>query len=93
MTSDQLYEHLEDLATRLGISLRYEDLSLPELKATSGLCKIKGRRYYIMDRSKPLEERITLLRDCLGQMNLEGIYMLPALRVFLTGGTVKGEEG
>jgi hypothetical protein len=92
MTSEQLYEHLENLARQLGISIRYEDLSHPELKATSGLCKIKGKEYYIMDRSKPLEKRIALLADCLGQMNLEGVYMLPALRSFLKGGWANGQE-
>lgn len=92
MTSDQLYEHLENLAKQLGISVRYEDLSHPELKATSGLCKIKGQQYYIMDRSMPLQERITLLAGCLGQMNLEGVYMLPALRSFLRGEWSNSEE-
>lgn len=93
MNSDQLYEHLENLAEQLGISIRYEDLSGHEAKATSGLCKVKGRLYYIMDRSKPLPEKIRLLKECLRQTNLEGVYLLPAVRQLLQEGQSNGVEG
>ena len=92
MDSNQLYEYLENLAEQLGISIRYEDLSAHEPKTTSGLCKVKGRLYYIMDRSKPLPEKISLLKECLRQTNLEGVYLLPAVRQLLQEGRSNGTD-
>jgi hypothetical protein len=77
------YQHLEELAEKLGISIRYEDLSSGEYTATSGLCRIRGRYLYIMDTSKDLKQRIAALSQCLSQMNLDGIYVVPALRALL----------
>lgn len=82
MEPEKTYQYLEDLAEKIGISIRYEDLS-GELTARSGLCKIKGRYLYIMDTSKDLTKRIELLSQCLSQMNLEGIYIIPAIRELL----------
>jgi len=80
MEPEKTYQYLEDLAEKVGISIRYEDLSSSELTARSGLCKIKGRYHYIMDTSKDLTRRIELLSECLSQMDLEGIYIVPAIR-------------
>lgn len=82
MEPEKTYQYLEDLAEKLGISIRYEDLA-GELTARSGLCKIKGRYLYIMDTSRDLTKRIELLSQCLSQMNLEGIYIIPAIRELL----------
>ena len=83
MESEKTYQHLEDLAEQLGISIRYDDLSDPELPTTSGLCKVQGRHLYIMDRSKSLSEKIRLLSQCLCRMDLDGVYILPAIRELL----------
>ena len=80
MESEKTYQYLEDLAEKIGISIRYEDLS-GELTARSGLFKIKGRYLYIMDTSRDLTKRIELLSQCLSQMNLEGIYIIPAIKL------------
>ncbi|NVM21213.1 MAG: hypothetical protein HWN68_05485 [Desulfobacterales bacterium] len=83
MEPEQIYQHLENLAEQLGISIRHEDLTESEFKATSGLCKVKGRYFYIMDTSKRVSERIGLLSQCLSGMDLDGIYVLPAIRKLL----------
>lgn len=80
---ENVYEQLENLAEQLGISMRYEDLGDLETPATSGLCKIKGRHFFIMDKSKNLSERIRLLTQCLCRMDFEGVYVLPGIRRLL----------
>ncbi len=85
MEPDQVYEHLENLAEQLGISIRYDDLCDPELTPTSGLCRVKGRHLYIMDRSAALSEKIRLLSKCLSRMELDGLYVAPAIRTMLKG--------
>ncbi|MCK4728431.1 MAG: hypothetical protein KAT27_05880 [Desulfobacterales bacterium] len=83
MEPEKTYQYLEDLAEQLGISIRYDDFSDPEVPATSGLCKVRGRRFYIMDRSKGLSEKISLLSQCLCRMDLDDVYVLPAIRELL----------
>ncbi|MCK4389843.1 MAG: hypothetical protein KAV83_06365 [Desulfobacterales bacterium] len=83
MEPEKTYEYLEDMAEKLGISIRYENLADSVFAATSGLCKIKGRYFYLMDSSTHLTERIRLLSQCLSKMDLEGIYVVPALRQVL----------
>jgi hypothetical protein len=80
---EKAYQCLEEIAEKLGISIRYEDLSSPEFTARSGLCRIKGRYFYIIDTSKGLAQRVEALSECLSQMDLEGIYIVPALRTLL----------
>jgi len=90
MEPHHLYEQLENLAQQLGIFIRYEDLSDSDAPARSGLCMVRGRHLYIMDSATTLSERIRLLSSCLSQMDLEGRYVLPAIRKVLEGG--QGED-
>ncbi len=93
MHPEQVYQHLENLAEQLGISIRYEDLYDSQAGAKSGLCKVRGRHFYIMDTSNILGERIRLLSQCLGRLDLEGVYVLPAIRELLQGALPRGKEG
>lgn len=85
MEPQKTYQYLEELAEKVGISVRYEDLSSPEFTAQSGLCRIRGRSFYIMDTSKDLTQRIAALSECLSQVDLEGVYVMPAIRAILEG--------
>jgi hypothetical protein len=92
MQPAKTYQYLEDLAEQLGISIRYDDLSDPELPATSGLCKVRGRHFYIMERSKSLSDKIRLLSQCLSRIDLDGIYVLPAIRELLNTNSTRSSE-
>jgi hypothetical protein len=83
MEPELVYQHLENLAEQVGISIRYDVLCDPEVGATSGLCKLQGRHLYIMDKSAGLSERIRLLSQCLSRMELDGLYVVPAIRILL----------
>ena len=83
MQPEETYQHLENLARKLGISVRYDDLYDSDVSVTSGLCKVGGRHLYIMDRSKSLSEKTRLLSQCLCRMDLDDVYLLPAIRDLL----------
>jgi hypothetical protein len=93
MEPQKTYQHLEELAEQLGISIRYENLSNPEFRAQSGLCRIKGRSFYIMDASQDLTQRIAALSECLSQMDLEHVYVIPAVRALLQRRSRSDEQG
>lgn len=92
MQPEKIYQHLEELAEQLGISIRYEDLCDQEVSVRSGLCTVKGRNLYIMDRSKSTSEKIRLLSHCLCRMDLDGIYVLPAVREHLVAASKATHE-
>jgi hypothetical protein len=83
MEPEKAYEHLVKIAEQLNISVRCDDLRQSGFAVRSGLCKIRGERVFIMDTAKNTAEKVRLLADCLSQMNLEGIYVLPAVRILL----------
>lgn len=84
MKAQQLYEELKQLAERLGIQVVEHNFRSTGTMARSGLCKIRGRRFFIMDKHRSLREKIDLLSDCLAPLDHEGHYVLPAVRDLLT---------
>lgn len=83
MEPEQIYNHLEEIAQKLGISVRYENLSTTPYPTRSGLCRLRGRHVFIMDSSKKIHQRIEILASCLSEMDLEGVYVVPAVRSLL----------
>jgi hypothetical protein len=83
MDPEKTYEYLQELAEKAGISIRYESLTGSKYSVRSGLCRIKGKNIYIMDTSQDLSERIAALAKCLASVDLEGIYVVPAVRELL----------
>jgi len=84
MKPDQLYQALKDLADKLQITVSEQNLKIAGVKVKSGLCKVKGKSIYVMDKHKSLHRKNVLLARCLNTMALEDIYVVPAVRDFLT---------
>jgi len=88
MTEDwadaSLVQQLEDLAARLEIKIRYENLADDELFIHSGGCKILGRHLIIIDPRCSIGERARILARELSQYNLEDVYILPRVREFIS---------
>ncbi len=76
-------EQLENVLGQLGVSIRYENLGDLDVPAKGGFCRINGEPFCIVDRGVTTQERIALLKACIGKMNLENIYIKPAIRNLL----------
>ena len=78
---------LEELADRLGIPVRYDKIKPDEDEAiiSGGLCRVKGERLIIINSNTPTTGKIQVLVDALKHFDLDGIYILPALRDLLEG--------
>jgi len=48
-----------------------------------GFCTIKGKPFCIIDWKASNHERIESLKSCIGKMDLENIYIKPAIRNLL----------
>lgn len=75
MTQELILQGLESLIQNLSIDLRYEKGDF-----MGGLCKIRNKEVFIINNKLPIEKKITLMAVELNRLNLEQIYIRPALR-------------
>jgi hypothetical protein len=83
MKPDQLYQELKDLAERLHITVTEQNLRSSGIKVQSGLCTVKGKQMFIMDKHKSVHKKIRILAAQLATMPLEHLYIIPAVRELL----------
>lgn len=75
MNKEKMLEDLEEVAKRLSIEVRYEDL-----ETEGGMCRLKDRQIIMVNKSLPLKEKIKTLAQNLRRLDLNKVYILPALR-------------
>ncbi len=78
-----LARHLEALAERLGIIVRYETLQAEGEVRAGGFCRIHGQDCVIIHARATASERISIFLDAVRRYDLGDIYVLPALREIL----------
>ena len=80
-----ILEQLEQLASKLGINVRYEYLGEKDddVHLRSGSCRVKGDRVIIIDRFKSKGERCRLLASELKRCDLSRVFITPAVRDIL----------
>ena len=80
MKADRLYQELVDLAEKLGVEVSEQNFRATGVNAVSGLCKVKGKSLFLIDKHKKLHKKIEILSEFLGAMPCGEVYMLPAVR-------------
>ena len=83
MKPEQIYQELLDLAEKLEITVSEQNLRKTGVKAKSGLCKVKGKYLFIMDKHKSIYKKISILSSHLAHMPHEEVYIVPAVRKLL----------
>ena len=84
MKSDQIYQALCDLAEKLEIDVSEQNFRTSGIRVNSGLCQIKGKIVYIMDKHKSINRKVQLLAAELARHPHENIYVIPLVRDLLT---------
>ncbi len=77
-TKAKLLSELEELLERLSIPLRYEKGDF-----RGGLCKLNEQTYFIVNKKLSLDQKLQILKSDLRLLDLQQIYLRPALREFL----------
>ena len=83
MNEHVLLEHLEDIAHRLGVELRYENLAQSGFRSSGGYCKLSGKSMILLNRRDSRRRKIRVLAQALQRLDLEGIFIPPAVRRLL----------
>ena len=80
MTQELILQGFETLINNLSIDLRYEKGDF-----TGGLCKIGPKDIFIINDKLSIDKKIQLIANELKRLNLEQIYIRPALREIIKG--------
>jgi hypothetical protein len=80
MLDRELLSKLEALAEQLEIPVRYANLATEELAGRGGLCVLRGERQIIIEWTLGVRDKARLLATGLTQFDLEGVFLLPAVR-------------
>jgi len=83
MKPEQIYQELKDLAEKLAVTVTEQNLRTAGIKVKSGLCKVKGKDLFVMDKHKSIHKKIKFLAAQLAGMPHEDIFVIPAVREVL----------
>tara|TARA_B100001167_G_C16564058_1_gene209422 strand:+ start:206 stop:466 length:261 start_codon:yes stop_codon:yes gene_type:complete len=76
--SEELIVMFEELADRLNVKLVQDKGDF-----SGGSCLIKEESFIVVNRRKPLEQRLKVLAKEFGKINLTDVYLVPALRSYI----------
>ena len=80
MDAQALFAELEDLLRRLGVTIKSERLATTAPWVKGGLYKVKGQTCCLVDSSATVAETNEVLLDAVAQLDLEDVYIKPAVR-------------
>mgnify|MGYP001349162964 FL=1 len=78
MNQKELYEEFEALSKKMGLKIingRGDFIG--------GNCIINNEKVIVINKLKPMENRLKILAISFLDYNLEGVYMVPYLRAFI----------
>ena len=85
MNEEIMLNQLEELADKLEILVRDENINIEESSSTGGLCRVEGKYVLILNSKATVKEKIQVMIKALQQFNLSDIYIKPAIRELLEG--------
>ena len=85
MNEEVLLNQLEDLAEKLGILVRDENINIEESSSSGGLCRIEGEYVLILNSKATVKEKNQVMIKALQQFDLSDFYIKPVIRELLEG--------
>ncbi len=83
MKPEQMYHHLKEIAEKLDITVREQNLKKTGPRVRSGFCTLKEKKMYIMDKGISIVNKNTILAAFLAEIPHDDIYIVPAVREFI----------
>ncbi len=75
---DNLMSMFEELAEKMDINIVQDKGNF-----TGGSCTINDENYIVLNKSKPIEQRLKVLANSFNTEKLSDTYLLPALRSYI----------
>ena len=78
MKNKKLLEEFHSLAEKLDITIMKGKGDF-----SGGSCTVNNEKVIVINNSKPIEQRLNTLAGCFKDRNLDGLYIMPALREYI----------
>ena len=85
MDDEVILHYLEELAEKLEILVRDENINMEESFSSGGLCRIEGQYVIILNSKTSMKEKIQVMITALQQFDLSDMYIKPVIRELLDG--------
>jgi hypothetical protein len=85
MHDEVILSYLEELAERLEILVRDENINIEESSSSGGLCRIEGKHVVILNSKATVKEKIQVMITALQQFDVTEMYVKPVIRELLEG--------
>jgi hypothetical protein len=83
MDDEVILSYLEELAEKLEILVRDENINIEESSSTGGLCRIEGKYVIILNSKATVKGKIQVMITALQQFDLTDMYVKPIIRELL----------
>jgi hypothetical protein len=78
MTQEQILRELEELASKSGISIRYEKGDFE-----GGFCVLKAERLIMVNKKLAPAKRASIVAQGLAEIGIDEVYLKPVVREFI----------
>jgi hypothetical protein len=85
MNDEVILSCLEELAEKLDILVRDENINIEESSSPGGLCRVEGKQVVILNSKATVKEKIHVMIAALHQFDLTQMYIKPVIRELLEG--------
>ena len=85
MNDEVILSYLEELAEKLEILVRDENINIEESSSSGGLCRVEGKYVVILNSKATVKEKIQVMIAALQQFDLAEMYIKPVIRELLEG--------
>jgi len=85
MNDEIILSYLEELAEKLEILVRDENINIEESSSSGGLCRVEGKHVIILNSKASMKEKIQVMITALKQFDLIDMYIKPVIRELLDG--------
>ena len=85
MNDEVILSFLEELAEKLEILVRDENINIEESFSPGGLCRVEGKHVIILNSIATVKEKIQVMITSLQQFDFTDMYVKPVIRELLEG--------
>ena len=85
MNDEVILSCLEELAEKLDILVRDENINIEESSSTGGLCRVEGKYVIILNSKATVKEKNQIMIAAMQQFDLRDMYIKPVIRELLDG--------
>ena len=83
MKNNELLDEFHSLAEKLNVKIMKGKGDF-----FGGSCTVNNEKVIVINNGKPIEQRLNMLASCFKDYNLDGVFIVPALREYINDSNI-----